>query len=318
MPRLSTPAPVGRLAPSPTGLLHVGHARTFVLAWCHARSRGGNVVLRIDDLDGERCRHEFVEHAVRDLAWLGLDWDGPVYLESAGLEAMNAAIARLLDRGLAYPCTCTRSDIALAQSAPQRGSEEVRYPGTCRGRYDSLAEAERKSGRKPAVRLRVPDGITAFQDGLFGAQSYDVQAEVGDFAIARRDGSPAYQLAVVIDDSLQGVTEVVRGCDLLSSTARQIAIANLIQITPPSWLHLPLVTDENDRRLAKRERALGLAELRERGVAPQAIVGWALRSAGLDYPARITPNEAFPTFDAARLSTAPARLTRDTIESWRG
>lgn len=309
-------APVGRLAPSPTGLLHVGHARTFLLAWWFTRARGGRVVLRIDDLDGDRCRPEFVEHAQRDLEWLGLDWDGPVHFASSGVERMVAAVRDWLSRGLAYACTCSRSDILNAQSAPQRGDGEVRYPGTCRDRYASLEEAERRSGRKPAVRLRVAPGAVAFDDQLFGPQRFDVQAEAGDFAIARRDGAPAYQLAVVHDDALQGVTEVVRGADLLPSTARQLLIGRLLGAPQPLWLHAPLVTDGQGRRLAKREKDLGLSELRARGVDPRAIVQWAATSLGMPVPERVSAREVLTVFDARRLRRDEVALSPDTIEGW--
>ena len=298
--------PVGRLAPSPTGLLHAGHARTFLLAWLYARARGGRVLLRIDDLDGERCRQEFVDRALYDLEWLGLDWDGPVYFESSGLEAVQKAVSSLLERGLAYACTCSRTEIRNAESAPQQGVAEPRYPGTCRGRYRSLMAAEAESGRSPLVRLRVPDGPVAFTDGLFGPQSFDVQREVGDFMIARRDGAPAYQLAVVVDDHLQGVSEVVRGADLLASTARQLLITRALGLPAPSYFHVPLVTDPNGRRLAKREKDLGIAELRARGADPRAIVAWAARSAGLLVPERATAREVLGVFD-------PSLLIRDSV-----
>ncbi|HET9929936.1 MAG TPA: glutamate--tRNA ligase family protein, partial [Polyangiaceae bacterium] len=225
MPAVKVPAPViGRLAPSPTGLLHLGHARTFLVAWWSARSQHGRVVLRVEDLDGARSEQKYIDAALRDLEWLGLDWDGAPLIQSSGLPRLSAAIDGLVARGLAYPCTCTRGDIRNAQSAPQQGVTEPRYPGTCRGRYASLAEAEAQSGRPAGIRLRVPEGYVEFVDRLAGPQRFDVQAEVGDFLIARRNGAPAYQLAVVVDDAHQSVNEVVRGNDLLSSTARQIVL----------------------------------------------------------------------------------------------
>jgi glutamyl-tRNA synthetase len=295
---------VGRLAPSPTGLLHLGHARTFLLAWWSARARGGRIVLRIDDLDGERATREFADAACRDLAWLGLDWDGAPYFESAGLGRMQQAIDELLATGRAFVCTCSRGDVRQAQSAPHEGSAEARYPGTCRGRWSSLAEAERTSGRRAGVRLQVADGAVRFDDLVAGPQSFEVAAEVGDFLIARRGGAPAYQLAVVIDDALQGVNEVVRGDDLLASTARQQLLQAALGLSTPRWAHVPLVTNAADQRLAKREAALGLWELRQRGVDPRRIVGWAARSAGIDAGEVVTPAEVTRGFSIGSIHRA--------------
>lgn len=316
-PERSSPRiPTGRLAPSPTGLLHVGHARTFLLAWWLARSEGGRIVLRIDDLDADRASPNFAEAAIRDLQWLGLDWDGPAYLQSSGLERMTAAIQVLLDAGLAYACVCSRAEILNAQSAPHQGAAESRYPGTCRGRYPSLAAAEQASGRKPSVRLLVAEGVTEFTDELYGRQRFDVQAEAGDFVIARRDGAPAYQLAVVLDDSTQGVTQVVRGADLLPSTARQLLIHRLLRLPEPRWHHVPLVTDTTGRRLAKRARDLSLAELRARGVDPHNLVGWAARSVGLPLNGRVSAAEVLPGFDPASITREPTPLSMTQIDFW--
>jgi glutamyl-tRNA synthetase len=292
---------VGRLAPSPTGLLHLGHARTFLLAWWSARARGGRIVLRIDDLDGERATREFADAACRDLEWLGLDWDGPPYFESSGLPRMRQAIDELLAAGRAFVCTCSRGDVRQAQSAPHEGAAEARYPGTCRGRWSSLEEAERTSGRRAGVRLLVADGAVHFEDLVAGPQSFEVAAEVGDFLIARRGGAPAYQLAVVIDDTLQGVNEVVRGDDLLASTARQQLLQAALGLTSPRWAHVPLVTNAADQRLAKREAALGLWQLCQRGVDPRRIVGWAARSAGIDAGEVVTPAEVSRGFSIDRI-----------------
>ena len=289
---------IGRLAPSPTGLLHLGHARTFLVAWWSARSQGGRIVLRVEDLDGARAESKYIDAALRDLEWLGLDWDGAPFIQSSGLPRLSAAITTLVERGLAYACTCTRGDVRNAQSAPQQGVSEPRYPGTCRGRYSSLGQAEAQSGRPAGIRLLVPDGAVEFVDRLAGPQRFDVQAEVGDFLIARRNGAPAYQLAVVVDDAFQAVNEVVRGNDLLSSTARQIVIERALGLSQPSWMHLPLVVDAGGRRLAKREASLGLAELRERGVDARAIVSFAARSSGMNVPPLVSAREALAAFDA--------------------
>jgi len=272
--------------------------------------------MRIDDLDAERSSAVFADQALRDLEWLGLDWDGPVYRESSGLARMQETIRTLLESGHAYACTCSRTEIQTAQTAPQQGAVESPYPGTCRDRYDSLARAK-ASGRNPAVRLRVAPGVVEFRDEAFGVRAHDVAAEVGDFVIARRDGAPAYQLAVVLDDAWQGVTEVVRGADLLPSTARQLLLQRRLGLTPPRWLHAPLVTDPSGRRLAKRARDLGLSELRERGVDPRAIVGWAARSLGFPAPARLTAREALVLFDLERLIREPTALSPAEIDGWR-
>lgn len=269
--------PIGRLAPSPTGPLHLGHAFAFTLVWCKARSQGGTVKLRFDDLDGERARDVFIDAILRDLEWLGLDWDGAPVLESSRVDVLNARALELLERGLAYPCVCTRSEL-VDIAAPH--ATEPRYSGRCRGRFASLDAAKAATGRDAALRLAVPPGEVGFADENFGALSFDVQASVGDFPIRRRDGTPAYQLAVVVDDALDGVTEVVRGRDLLESTARQLLLQSALGIAPPETFHVPLVCDATGKRLAKRDRARSLEELRLRGVDPREVISWVARAAG--------------------------------------
>jgi len=297
--------PVGRLAPSPTGELHLGHARSFLLAWWSVRSRGGRIALRMEDLDRERSRPEFVDLALRDLEWLGLDWDGPVAFQSRDLRVYAEALDELVRRGDVYPCVCTRSEIRAAQSAPQAGGGELRYPGTCRGRFASAEEAQEHSERPIGWRFYVPGGPLAYSDALRGPGESDVQDEVGDFLLARRDGHYAYQLAVVVDDRRQGVTEVLRGDDLLPSIPRQELLYDALQASPPTWLHVPLVVDETGRRLAKRAGDLSLASLRSAGVDPRAIVAWCARSAGLDAPERVHAAELTPGFDLGRLPLEP-------------
>ncbi len=308
---------VGRLAPSPTGLLHLGHARTFLLAWWSVRARGGTVVMRIEDLDAPRALPEMIDACQRDLAWLGLDWDGAAELQSRGMDRLVAAVERLTLDGLAYACTCTRGDVRRAQSAPQQGDRELRYPGTCRGRYRSLTHAEADSGREAALRFVVPDGEIEVRDAFVHDARFDVQAEVGDFVVARRDKSPAYQLAVVVDDAAQGVTEVLRGDDLLPSAARQQHLQRALGLSTPSWVHVPLVLDEDGRRLAKRADDLSLAELRAGGSDPRAIVSWAARSAGLDVPIRVTPDAVTKHFDLSRVPREPVHLSEETVRSLR-
>lgn len=306
---------VGRLAPSPTGLLHLGHARTFFIAWWRARSSGARLVMRLEDLDGPRATAEFADAALRDLAWLGLDWDGSAYMQSTGLTEIAAAARQLERDGHAYACVCSRGDVRTAQNAPQQGDAEPRYPGTCRDRFSSLASAEAQTGRKAGLRLRVPEGQQLVSDLLLGEQRFDVQASVGDFLIAKRDGAPAYQLAVVVDDARQGVSEVVRGDDLLPSAARQQLLQAALGLPSVRYLHLPLVVDETGRRLAKRHDDLSLAELRNGGTDPRAIVAWAARSAGLDCAERIDAREALSAgdFDLGRMPREPVTLDVATV-----
>jgi glutamyl-tRNA synthetase len=301
----------GRLAPSPTGRLHLGHARTFVLAWLHARSRAGEVLLRLEDLDQSRCRSIFADAVLRDLEWLGLDWDGPVLLQSQRLPELRAAAEQLLERGFAYPCVCTRADLRNAVSAPQRGVEEIRYPGTCRSEA-ALPESERRA-RPHALRFRVPESAIEFVDGIAGPQRVNVASEVGDFMIMNRAGIPSYQLAVVVDDAAQGVTEVFRGDDLLNSTPRQKLLLAALGLPEPGWYHAPLVLDASGRRLAKRADDISLETLRAAGVDPRAIVAWVLRSSGFDAGARVAPREARATFDIQGLRREPVILSESSV-----
>lgn len=314
---VTTSARVGRLAPSPTGFLHLGHARTFLVAWWLARREGTKLLLRVEDLDAERSAAPFIDAALEDLTWLGLDWDGPPLLQSNGLERLNRAVETLIERGLAYYCVCTRSDLRNAQTAPQQGDRELRYPGTCRGRFASLEEARRASEREPGVRLIVPEGKVTIEDAILGPVTSDVALEVGDFSIARRGGQPAYQLAVVVDDAASGVTDVVRGADLLPSAARQWHVRRALGLPEPRYYHVPLVLDAEGRRLAKRADDLSLRELREGGTDPRAIVAWAAESAGLSVPSRVTAREVVPLFELERLPRTPVTLSASTIEALR-
>jgi glutamyl-tRNA synthetase len=296
----------------------LGHARTFLIAWWRARSTGGSLLMRLEDLDGPRCTPEMAEAAVRDLAWLGLDWDGPSYVQSSGLAEIDQAARRLAEQGLAYACVCSRGDIRSAQSAPQQGESEPRYPGTCRGKYGSVEAALQATGKPAGLRLRVADGPVAVLDELVGERSFDVQKTVGDFLITKRDHAPAYQLAVVIDDARQGVTEVVRGDDLLESAARQRLLQQALGLPAVRYFHVPLVVDEAGRRLAKRQDDLSLAELRASGTDPRAIVAWAARSCGSNCSERATPAEVLAAFSLEALPRGPVTLTASDIERLRG
>lgn len=300
---------VGRLAPSPTGHLHLGHARSFLLAWWQARAAAGTVVLRMEDLDRDRAKPALADGVLRDLEWLGLDWDGEPRVQSADEAPYRSAAARLLAEGRAFACTCTRRDVIEALDAPHSGGE-LRYPGTCRDRWPSVDAAERAKGAPPGIRFRVEPGVVEWHDALLGAQAHDPAAEVGDFVIARRDPARggmawAYQLAVVVDDARQGVTDVLRGDDLAPSAARQTLLQRALGLPHPAWAHVPLVVDETGRRLAKRDGDLALAHLRTSGVDPRALVGWVAETAGMAVPSRVRADEVVPRFDLARVPRTP-------------
>jgi len=275
----------GRLAPSPTGYLHLGHARTFWTAQQRARERGGAVVLRNENLDRDRCKPEFVAAMFEDMRWFGFEWaEGPdvggpfaPYNQSGRMPLYRATLQRLIELGAVYPCTCSRKDIQSAVTAPHAADDEAIYPGTCR--------QNRKSefiNRKSSWRFRVPGGETiAFVDGNLGPQQFVAGKDFGDFVVWRPDDVPAYQLACVTDDAAMQITEVVRGADLLVSTARQLLLYRVLGLTAPAFFHCPLMTDEHGVRLAKRHDALSLRQLREQGRPAVEIRGAA---AYLDLP----------------------------------
>ncbi|HEX7286281.1 MAG TPA: tRNA glutamyl-Q(34) synthetase GluQRS [Candidatus Angelobacter sp.] len=268
----------GRLAPSPTGYMHLGHARTFWVAHQRARLSAGNVIFRNEDLDQQRSKQEFVQAMLEDLRWLGLDWDegpdvggmfGP-YEQSRRRSFYLEAWRKLRDRGAIYPCTCSRKDLERALSAPHEESDEAPYPGTCRGRLSEAGKRESPAG--VSWRFLVPDHKTIFFNDLYsGRQHFTAGRDFSDFLIWRRDDVPAYQLAVVVDDEAMRITEVVRGEDLLLSTARQLLLLEALGYTPPKYFHCPLLRDRHGRRLAKRHDALSLRELRTRGETPAAL-----------------------------------------------
>jgi glutamyl-tRNA synthetase len=304
---------VGRLAPSPTGHLHVGHARSFILAWLSARSQGGRIVLRIEDLDVQRCRPELVDDCVRDLEWLGLDWDVGPRLQSSGLEAILASAELLVHEGLAYPCVCSRADAKASASAPQEGVVEWRYPGTCRGRFRSRTEAIEITGKPAALRFRVESGIVRVHDGFAGTHEFDVSQDVGDFPILRKDTSPSYQLAVVVDDARDQVTEVLRGDDLLASAARQQLLYQALDLKIPRWVHVPLVTTAHGRRLAKRADDVSLGWLRQQGIDPRAIVAWVAGSIGCHCEGPATVRELLGGFRLGALCRQRVSVTPESF-----
>ncbi|MDQ8196696.1 tRNA glutamyl-Q(34) synthetase GluQRS [Pelagicoccus enzymogenes] len=268
---------VGRVAPTPTGYMHLGHACTFLEAQRRARAAGGKLLLRIEDLDQARCKAEFVDALEEDLAWAGLRWEPEVLRQSERLSWFREALGRLREAGAVYPCSCSRKDVAEAIRAPHVEGQEPVYPGTCRERrfvFETEADALAINWR-----FRVPDGeAIAFVDGRMGEQRFVAGEDFGDFLVWRKDGFPSYELAVVADDLAQGVTEVVRGEDLLASTARQLLLYRALGEKAPDFFHCPLILDTEGRRLAKRAGSLGLRELRARGVPPSELERLALKS----------------------------------------
>ena len=282
----ATPAPVvGRFAPSPSGRMHLGNVFSCLCAWLSARSQGGHIVLRIEDLDDRCKRPELAAQLIDDLAWLGLEWDEGPYYQRDRLDLYEAALHQLQDAGLTYPCFCTRAELHAA-SAPHASDGTPIYRGACRGL--SAEEIARRSAlRAPATRLRVPavddlaDDVVEFVDRTYGAQCEALATECGDFLVRRSDGVFAYQLAVVVDDAAMGVTEVVRGCDLLGSTPRQIYLQHLLGLPTPRYAHIPLLISPDGRRLSKRDRDLDLGELRTRFGTPEALLGWLAGQTGV-------------------------------------
>jgi len=304
----------GRLAPSPTGAQHVGNARTYLLAWLSIRSRGGRLILRIEDIDSPRVKAGAAQQAVEDLHWLGLDWDegpdvgGPFapYVQTENLPAYAAALDQLRTSERVYPCTCSRTDVLAAASAPHAGQESPVYPGTCAVRRSSEALSLLKAGTPFSWRFRTSSTRLSFQDRLAGPQVCSVHDELGDFVIGRGDGQPAYQLAVVLDDHRMEVTEVLRGDDLLSSTFRQLELYDFFGWKPPEFLHVPLMIGPDGRRLAKRHGDTRLATLREAGVEAEELIGLLAWSCGLQPEVRpVAARELLADFDPDRLIRAP-------------
>ncbi len=297
---------VGRYAPSPTGRLHLGNARTALLAWLSVRSVGGRFVMRVEDLDPQRSKPEHERRQLDDLRWLGLDWDegpdvggahGP-YRQSERGELYAAALARLD----VYPCTCTRRELRETASAPH-GAEPV-YPGTC-------AAGPSHPERPASLRWRVPAGEVCFVDRILGRRCQSVRDEVGDFVLRRADGAWAYQLAVVVDDATMQVTEVLRGADLWESTPRQILLQRMLGYATPSYAHVPLVVGPDGEKLNKRHGAPDLSALREADVDPRAVVAALARSANLidAEVERLTASELIAGFDSAKIPREPGVLT---------
>jgi glutamyl-tRNA synthetase len=286
--------PRGRLAPSPTGAQHIGNARTYLIAWLSARARAGQVLLRLEDIDSPRVKPGAAEQALEDLRWLGLDWDAGPIVQSERVPIYEEALQALQRQDLVYPCTCTRSDVERAASAPHLEHESPVYPGTCSRRR----AAEAATLAQPfSWRMRVPDEPLSFDDVYRGPAAFNLRDLGGDFVVWKSAGTPAYQLAVVADDALLGVTEVIRGDDLVSSTPRQLLLYRALGHRAPSFAHVPLVVGPDGRRLAKRHGDTRLASLRAAGVRAEALIGLLAWSCGwLDRLEPITARELVPQF----------------------
>lgn len=290
----------GRFAPSPTGRMHLGNVFSALLSWLSARAQGGTWLLRIEDIDPQRSRHEYADMLMDDLQWLGLEWDGKPCWQSQRGDIYARYLQQLTEGGLIYPCYCTRADI-LATQAPHESDGRVVYKGTCRnlppGTHTGPA----------ALRMKVPDegrGIVTFTDGHYGTHTVDLTTQCGDFIVRRKDGAWAYQLAVVVDDSLMGINEVVRGRDLLLSSPQQIYLAQQLGFTPPRFTHLPLLCNTAGQRLSKRDKSLDMGCLRQR-LTPNQIIGLLAHAAGLQpAPDAVSAQSLVKTFSWNKVVTA--------------
>jgi len=312
---------VGRLAPSPTGALHIGNVRTFMIAWLRARSQGGRVIMRMEDLDHPKDKPGAAVQAVEDLRWLGFDWDEE-YVQSERKKIYRDALEALRSKGLVYPCVCSRKDVEAAQSAPHDG-EQLYYPGTCRDRFATWQEAcSHKASSSPASqpaslpcwRFRVPQGtVVAFDDAFSGHYEQDVSRTLGDFPLAREEFGAGYTLACTADDLLMGVTEVVRGDDLLAATPAQILVARALAAAQaprsaslPTYLHVPLVVGPDGKRLAKRHGDTRVSRYREQGVRPEEILGRLAASCGwAERGERVSLRALLGRFDLSTIPSSP-------------
>lgn len=288
----------GRFAPSPTGRMHLGNVFSALLSWLSAKSQGGTWLLRIEDIDPQRSHREYADLIMDDLHWLGLDWDEGPYWQSERGEIYEHYLQQLRERGLTYPCYCTRADI-LATQAPHESDGRVVYKGTCRNLPPGIHSGP------AAIRMKVPDegeGFVTFCDGHYGMHTVDLTTQCGDFIVRRKDGAWAYQLAVVVDDALMGINEVVRGRDLLLSSPQQIYLARQLGFTPPRFTHLPLLCNSAGQRLSKRDRSLDMESLRSH-YSPQQIIGMLAHAAGLQTTDR--PVEAFDLVEGFSWSRVP-------------
>jgi glutamyl-tRNA synthetase len=322
---MSIPTPVrGRYAPSPTGELHLGNVRTALVAWLGVRAARGTFVMRVEDLDPPRIIAGAEARILEDLRWLGMDWDegpdvgGPYapYRQSERYDHFREALARLQAAGRLYGCTCSRADLKRLASAPHVGEEGPVYPGLCRSKalpMDLATEGDAKH-RQPALRFLVAPGTVCFDDLLAGRTCQAVDEQVGDFVIRRADGLYAYQLAVVVDDGAMAIDQVVRGADLLDSTARQIQLQQALGLPQPTYAHVPLVLNAEGERLAKRDLATSIRQMREAGVRPETVVGVLGASLGLlTAPEPLPLRDLVPLFSWENLSREPWRVETTTL-----
>jgi len=292
---------VGRLAPSPTGALHLGNVRTFMVAWLRARSQGGRLIMRMEDLDHPRDKPGAAQATLDELKWLGFDWDVE-FVQSERKAKYREALEALKAQGLVYPCTCSRRDVEAAQSAPHAG-EQLHYPGTCRGRHPVYVPGA-------CWRFKVESPcLVEFDDVFAGRQRMDVAAKLGDFPLARDEFGAGYTLAAAVDDAEMGITEVVRGDDLIPATPPQILVQRALGLATPAYCHLPLLVGTDGRRLAKRHGDSRIAAYRGQGLAPEAIVGYlAWRSGLVPENAPVTLASLLPHFSLARIPLGPCVL----------
>jgi glutamyl-tRNA synthetase len=291
---------VGRYAPSPTGDQHLGNLRTAMIAWLDARLRGGTFLLRMEDIDAPRVIEGSADRIIEDLSLFGLDWDGPLVYQSQCLDYYQDAFEQLQSKGLIYSCFCSRKDIRAAASAPHRAA--LVYPGTCSELTKQQAQVKAQQ-KNPAMRLRVPDELMEFDDSCLGRQSQRLKTQVGDFVVKRADGLFAYQLAVVVDDLRQGVTDVVRGADLIDSTARQIYLSSSLGCSQLQYCHAPLMLDAAGIRMAKRHGSLSAEQWRDSGKSTYELVGMLAHSLGLT-----------PSTDAISMNDLRSSLDLETFE----
>lgn len=312
----------GRFAPTPSGLMHIGNARTALLSWLQIRSEGGQFILRIEDIDKPRSRPHYAEQALSDLCWLGLDWDegpdigGPFtpYVQSEREDSYEAALQQLLEQGKLYPCFCSRAELQAIASAPHGlSSEGPAYPGLCR-QLTAFEREDRAATKQPSLRFAMPDHPVHYIDEAAGPQSFTTGAG-GDFVVKRADGIISYQLAVVVDDAAMGITDVLRGYDLLDSTPRQLLLYEALGLTPPRFAHVPLLLGPDGNRLAKRHGAVSLASIRERGLPPELIVGALAAWSGLhDRTEHIAARELIGSFNLSNVPTEPIVVDDSTLK----
>lgn len=314
--------PIGRFAPTPSGFLHLGNIFCSLLAWLFVKAENGKIVLRIEDLDPQRCLRSNADALAKDLEWLGLFWDQGAYFnsnsndffQSQRTEIYQYYFHKLQEKNLIYPCFCSRTQLHAAE-APHLSDGRFIYPGTCR----NLTNSEQQSlmqKRKPAYRIRVKNQNISFHDGQYGQKTYNLMQESGDFIIRRSDGVFAYQLAVTIDDALMGINQVVRGCDLLSSTAMQIYLYHSLKLQVPKFHHIPLLTAADGRRLAKRDGDLEINELRHRFSSPEPIIGLLAYLAGqIEHPEALKVQDLLEIFNPHKIPVHNIVVPQELLEN---